>query len=157
MKISKWVIALLLIVLAIPNKQKEGGYSPEHITGTTGETLPRHQIERFDESDIEQMAQIVWLEARGEEYMGQRYVAAVILNRVESNIFPNTVLEVISDKGQFATYRARNRAKPDEVTYKAIKDEIENRSNEEILYFRSGHYHKGHPQAFKYGNHYFSK
>jgi len=45
--------------------------------------------------DLELMARVVNGEARGESFIGQVAVAAVILNRVKSHLFPNTVPGVI--------------------------------------------------------------
>lgn len=49
----------------------------------------------FSENDIKLMSNAVYGEARGEPYEGQVAVAAVILNRVKSTSFPNTVSGVI--------------------------------------------------------------
>lgn len=49
----------------------------------------------FTENDLKLMANAVYGEARGEPYEGQVAVAAVILNRVRSTSFPNTVSGVI--------------------------------------------------------------
>lgn len=48
------------------------------------------------------LARLVNGEARGEPYEGQVAVAAVILNRVKSPKFPNTIASVIYQKGQFS-------------------------------------------------------
>lgn len=55
----------------------------------------------FSESDINLMANAVYGESRGEPYEGQVAVAAVILNRVQSASFPNTVSGVIFQPGAF--------------------------------------------------------
>ena len=52
-------------------------------------------------SDLNLLARLVYGEARGEEYIGQVAVAAVVLNRVKSSKFPNTVAGVIYQKGAF--------------------------------------------------------
>ena len=52
-------------------------------------------------SDLNLLAHLVYGEARGEEYIGQVAVAAVVLNRVKSSKFPNTVAGVIYQKGAF--------------------------------------------------------
>lgn len=51
--------------------------------------------------DVELLARAVHAEARGEPYVGQVAVAAVILNRVESPKFPNTIAGVIYQPGAF--------------------------------------------------------
>lgn len=47
------------------------------------------------------MIRLVYAEARGEGIVGQTAVAAVIINRVQSDKFPNTVWDVIHQSGQF--------------------------------------------------------
>ena len=42
-------------------------------------------------SDVNLLSRLVYGEARGEPYSGQVAVAAVVLNRVKSSSFPNTV------------------------------------------------------------------
>ncbi|MBS4191057.1 spore cortex-lytic enzyme [Bacillus sp. FJAT-49705] len=55
----------------------------------------------FSQNDIQLMANAVYGESRGEPYTGQVAVAAVILNRVNSATFPNTVSGVIFEPGAF--------------------------------------------------------
>lgn len=50
---------------------------------------------KYTERDLQLMANAVYGEARGEPYEGQVAVAAVILNRLESPEFPNTISEII--------------------------------------------------------------
>lgn len=52
-------------------------------------------------SDLNLLSRLVYGEARGEEYKGQVAVAAVVLNRVSSSNFPNTVAGVIYQSGAF--------------------------------------------------------
>lgn len=52
-------------------------------------------------SDIQLMARAINGEARGETYEGQVAVGAVILNRVKSSEFPNTIAGVIYQQGAF--------------------------------------------------------
>ena len=52
-------------------------------------------------SDIQLMARAINGEARGEPYEGQVAVGAVILNRVKSSQFPNTIAGVIYQAGAF--------------------------------------------------------
>ncbi len=52
-------------------------------------------------SDIQLMARAINGEARGEPYEGKVAVGAVILNRVKSPSFPNTIAGVIYQKGAF--------------------------------------------------------
>lgn len=56
----------------------------------------------FSAGDVDLMAAIIECEAGGESYTGKVAVGAVVLNRVRSPLFPNTVLEVIMQKKQFS-------------------------------------------------------
>ncbi|MBD8025241.1 spore cortex-lytic enzyme [Ureibacillus sp. Re31] len=56
---------------------------------------------KYTERDLQLMANAVYGEARGEPYEGQVAVAAVILNRLESPDFPNTISEIIFQPGAF--------------------------------------------------------
>ncbi|MBQ1272777.1 MAG: spore cortex-lytic enzyme [Clostridia bacterium] len=51
--------------------------------------------------DVYLLARIISAEARGESYRGQVAVGAVVMNRVESSQFPNTLAGVIYQKGAF--------------------------------------------------------
>ena len=52
-------------------------------------------------TNLDLLARLVHGEARGEPYTGKVAVAAVVLNRVKSSSFPNTVAGVIYQKGAF--------------------------------------------------------
>lgn len=74
-------------------------------------------------NNIEMMAHVVHGEARGESYEGQVGVAAVILNRVESSDFPNTVHDVIFQQNAFtAVHDGQYNLQPNATAYKAVKD-----------------------------------
>ena len=55
----------------------------------------------YTNSDLYMLAKCIYAEARGESYTGQVAVGAVILNRVASSSFPNTISGVIYQKGAF--------------------------------------------------------
>ena len=52
-------------------------------------------------SDLNLLAHLIYAEARGEPYSGQVAVGAVVLNRVKSSKFPNSVAGVIYQPGAF--------------------------------------------------------
>ncbi len=56
-------------------------------------------------SDLTLLSKLVYAEARGEPYQGQVAVAAVVLNRVKSASFPNTIAGVIYQSGAFDCVR----------------------------------------------------
>ena len=76
-------------------------------------------------SDLQLMARAINGEARGEPYEGQVAVGAVILNRVKSSKFPNTIAGVIYQSGAFtAVSDGQINAPIDEgsTVYKAARD-----------------------------------
>ena len=56
----------------------------------------------YSSSDYDLLARIISAEARGESYLGQVAVGAVILNRIEHPSFPDTIPGVIYQKGAFS-------------------------------------------------------
>ena len=54
-------------------------------------------------SNVNLLAHVVYSEARGEPYSGQVAVAAVVLNRVKSSSFPNTIAGVVYQPGAFTS------------------------------------------------------
>lgn len=76
-------------------------------------------------SDIQLMARAINGEARGEPYEGQVAVGAVILNRVKSSQFPNTIAGVIYQSGAFTAVADGQINQPiaeDSTVYKAAQD-----------------------------------
>ena len=79
----------------------------------------------YSESDINLIARVVYGEARGEPYTGKVAVAAVILNRVKSSSFPNSVSGVVYQNGAFdAVADGQYNLTPDSSAVKAVKDAI---------------------------------
>lgn len=52
-------------------------------------------------SDLRYLSAIVWAEAGNQDFAGQMAVAIVVVNRVENELFPDTIYGVISQNGQF--------------------------------------------------------
>jgi N-acetylmuramoyl-L-alanine amidase len=55
----------------------------------------------YSDADITLLARLIYGEARGESYVGQVAVGAVVLNRIKSSSFPNTMSGVIYQKYAF--------------------------------------------------------
>jgi N-acetylmuramoyl-L-alanine amidase len=108
--------------------------------GADGGTAPRSEASKskggasgltasnrmgLSEQDLKLMANAVYGEARGEPYEGQVAVAAVILNRVKSEAFPNTVSGVIFQPGAFtAVADGQIYLTPNEQAAKAVRDAL---------------------------------
>lgn len=117
-------------------------------------TTPVH-AEPISTEDATLIVKTVWLEAGNQPIEGKRLVAAVILNRVESEQFPDTVEGVLSAPGQFATFHALSKSHPTIEDAIAVQMEINQRSNTEVMFFRTKRYGTGEP-LMKVGDHYFS-
>jgi N-acetylmuramoyl-L-alanine amidase len=79
----------------------------------------------FSQNDIQLMANAVYGESRGEPFIGQVAVAAVILNRVQSSTFPNTVSGVIFQPGAFtAVADGQIWLTPNDESKKAVLDAV---------------------------------
>lgn len=118
----------------------------------------------FSQNDIRLMANAVHGEARGEPYIGQVAIAAVILNRVESASFPNTISGVIFEPRAFtAVSDGQIWLTPDENSKKAVLDALNgwDPTGNAIYYFNpataTSSWIWGRPQIKKIGNHIFCK
>ena len=86
--------------------QKNNGLTADGIAGA--KTLKALGIDSgntyggYSSSDYELLARIISAEARGEEYLGQVAVGAVVLNRIEHPSFPDTLPGVIYQNGAFS-------------------------------------------------------
>ena len=73
--------------------------------------------------DVYLLAQCIHGEARGEPYKGQVAIGAVVLNRVRSSAFPNSIAGVIYQKGAFSVVAdGQINLSPNESALKAAKD-----------------------------------
>lgn len=76
-------------------------------------------------SDLNLLTRIVYAEARGEVYEGQVAIAAVVLNRVKSSSFPNSVAGVIYQSGAFtAVSDGQINLSPNATAKKAAQDAL---------------------------------
>jgi len=84
----------------------------------------------YSQYEIDLLARLVRAEAEIEPFQGKVAVACVVLNRVDSPSFPNTIKEVIYEKGQFQPVQNGQINKPaDEDSIKAVYEALnENRS-----------------------------
>ncbi len=77
----------------------------------------------YTSSDLYLMAKAIYAEGRGESYTGQVAIGAVIMNRVRSSSFPNTISGVIYQKGAFtAVADGQINLEPNQTAYNAAKD-----------------------------------
>lgn len=105
------------------NDKNQGVAGGEGSVG--GSSLPQSNRLGLTENDLKIMANAVYGEARGEPYQGQVAVAAVILNRVKSQSFPNSVYGVIFQPRAFtAVADGQIYLTPNDTARKAVEDAI---------------------------------
>ena len=88
-------------------------------------------------------------------------IAIVILNRVDSKKFPNTITKVLRQSGQFAvvTSGAYKRVGRTKLSDRAVIEAVRRKSQNEapnILYFNCRGFFRGHKRYKKVGDNYFS-
>lgn len=77
----------------------------------------------YSSQDVYLLAKCIHAEARGEPYVGQVAVGAVVLNRVRSSSFPNTIAGVIYQPYAFtAVIDGQMNLEPNETAYNAARD-----------------------------------
>lgn len=88
---------------AVINFQRDNGLSVDGIVGNlTLSALGIGEDSGYNSADFVLLARIISAEARGESYLGQVAVGAVILNRIEHPSFPDTISGVIYQNGAFS-------------------------------------------------------
>lgn len=130
----------------------------------TTETASVNVPQGYSQNDIQLLANAVYGEARGESYIGQVAVAAVILNRVESPTFPNTASGVIFEPRAFtAVADGQIWLTPNETAKKAVLDAINgwDPTGNALYYFNpdtaTSSWIWSRPQIKKIGKHIFCK
>lgn len=127
-------------VEAVKAFQRKNGLTPDGIAGiSTYKALGMNDSVRvlendkknggnsagsnYTSSDLYLLAKCIYAEARGESYTGQVAVGAVVLNRVASSQFPNTVSGVIYQRHAFtAVSDGQINLEPDKTAMNAAQD-----------------------------------
>lgn len=107
-------------------------FEPEPVRGE-----PRHENIELSPEDFNLLARLVWGEARGESMEGQQAVAEVILNRMASDQFPDTLPAVIYAENQFESVPYLEDAQPYQAQFEAIEAALYGPYilPEDVLYF----------------------
>lgn len=80
----------------------------KNISTTSGKKtvkLKKKTVKKYTKAELRLMASIINCEAGGESYQGQVAVGIVVMNRVKSKLFPNSIKKVIYQRGQFSPVR----------------------------------------------------
>ena len=134
---------------AVKKFQQKNGLTVDGIAGTktlqamgiynsSNNSSSSNSSSSTNSSALNLLSRLVYGEARGEPYTGQVAVAAVVLNRVRSSSFPNTVSGVIYQSGAFDVVSdGQINLTPNETAKKAAQDALNgwDPTNGAIYYF----------------------
>ena len=119
---------------AVEYFQRKNGLKVDGVVGSktfaalgisTGTSSSSGGYGNYSSADMQLLARCIYAEARGESYTGQVAVGAVILNRVKSPKFPNTISGVIYQKNAFtAVNDGQINLTPDKTAMNAAKDAV---------------------------------
>ena len=81
---------------------------------------PRYGGLKLTDEETKLLAKLIYVEARGESDEGQQAIAEVVLNRLVSGDFGDSITDMINDESQFVPHRLILTAKPSQTQYEAI-------------------------------------
>ncbi|MGM7722147.1 cell wall hydrolase [Metabacillus sp. Hm71] len=120
----------------------------------------------LSERDFNLLAKLTEAEAGGEGYAGKVAVAASVLNRVKSGDYPNTVRNVIFDRGQYSPVDDRRLydVNPNQETINAVRDALNGAdpTNGATVFWNptkapGNSWLNSRPKTKKIGNHQFAR
>lgn len=127
-------------------------------TEEVSDKIPVYTIDGISEISLDEfyeICRVVMNESGGEPYQTQVAVAETIINRVSSDKFPNTVIEVLYQPYQYSHYQ--NGEITDSVR-EAVTQALEQHIYDtDMMYFRDNYYHEFAEDYFYINNMYFSK
>ena len=96
-----------LTTAAVKSFQRKNGLAVDGVVGretfaALGMTVPTSSGTSSYQNDINMLARMIAAEGRGEPYLGQVAIGAVVMNRVEHASFPNTIAGVLFQSGAFS-------------------------------------------------------
>lgn len=103
------------------------------------ETQETETAKRFTEKEKYMLAKIAMAEAEGCRIKAKELVIRTVLSRIESDMFPNTVEEVIFQKNQFTPISDGrwNKVEPNEECWQALENVLSSSESKDILFFES--------------------
>ncbi|MFM9282172.1 spore cortex-lytic enzyme [Paenibacillus jiagnxiensis] len=146
---------------AVRKFQQDYGITPDGVAGEqTWKQLKRNSL-NINEMDI--LAKVIYSEARGEPYEGQVAVGAVVMNRIQSPQFPDTIEGVVFQSGAFtAVADGQYWLTPNRTAYLAALDAVRgwDPSGGSLYYFNpdtaTSAWIWTRPQNLKIGRHIFA-
>lgn len=129
------------------------------MTARAEEPQPVYADASVSEYEGDLLERILWAEANDQSFDGQKAVVEVIFNRLRSPEWPDTIEGVLSQKGQFATWKSRNKVRPTEVQSDVISEvlrETETVIPADYVYFSTKKHGWMH-DCFKIEDHWFGR
>lgn len=128
----------------------------------TPDHIDQEKIDDEISNNFDLMCDVVFAESGNQGEYGMRLVADVIINRMRcGEAFSDTLNGVLTAPNQFSCVSDGGAAKwhghtRDKVR-KIVQEELTDVTDPTIFYFRTGHYTPYGVDAYKYGDHYFSR
>lgn len=125
---------------------------------TEVESTHTADVRIISDDELELLALVTMAEAEDESELGKRLVIDTVLNRVDSSHFPNTITDVIYQKHQFTSmWNGRyKKTYVDDYVRNLVLEELKDRTNSDVIFFRMGRYSDYGTPLFKEDGHYFS-
>lgn len=154
---------------AVRKFQRDNGLTVDGIAGPKtlsylGITSGSSGSGQYNSNDVYLLAKVIAAEARGESYVGQVAVGAVVLNRVEHSSFPDSIAGVVYQPGAFSCVNDSNwSVAPTAESQKAARDAINgwDPSGGAIYYYNpaktSNQWIRSRPVIVTIGSHLFCK
>lgn len=105
------------------------------------QTINNTKENAYSEEEVYLTAQLVYHEAHNQDYDGKVAIAEVVLNRVNSKLFPDSIEEVLYQKGQFAGKNGIKKCVPTNEEIKLTNDVLNGGlrvlNDSSVLYFRN--------------------
>lgn len=112
----------------------------------------------ISEAEIQIIAMITMAEAENEPEYGKRLVIDTILNRVDSDKFPDTIIDVATQPNQYTSMNSdrMSRCYVRDDIYQLVIEEFKSRTNYDVIFFTSNGYSRYGTPMFQICCHSFS-
>lgn len=146
---------------AVRNFQYNYGLTVDGLIGAnTWKALRKYSV---NQAELDILAKVIYSEARGESYRGQVAVGAVVMNRLQSSKFPNTIEDIVFESRAFtAVSDGQYYLTPDRTAYMAALDAVRgwDPTKGALYYFNpdtaTSAWIWSRPQNVRIGNHIFA-
>lgn len=126
MKLLKKFLVLTFIIILSPKVYADNNLQKDIETiKLQQKQLKEKQVINITNDELLLLSRLIAGEARGESYEGQVAVAAVVINRVKDERFPNTIKDVIYQKNAFSVVKnGKININPTQSSIKAAQEAL---------------------------------